>query len=146
MNSDLYNDWSKRLIGKQSAAAYHSAESDLAARQQAHVDSIKRANEEAQAHTTNAQGLSNDTTAVTTRRCLELGGDATVCMGKGFMGGILSMAGMDSGTMEEITGPGRAGIVLSGLYHSPSALAAIGFTADSAAIQNCGKLVADGHP
>jgi hypothetical protein len=146
MNSDFYRDWSKRLIGKQSAAAYHGMESDMGARQQAHVDSIKRANEEAAAHTTNAQGLSNDPTAVTTRRCLELGGNSTACMGKGFMGGILSMAGMDSGTMQAITGPGRAGIVLSGLYHSPSALAAIDFTADSAAIENCGKLVADGHP
>jgi hypothetical protein len=145
MNSDFYKDWSKRLIGPQSAAAYHGMESEMGARQQAHVDSINRANEEAKAHSTNAQGLSNDPTAVTTRRCLELGGDATACMGKGFMGGILSMAGMDSGTMEAITGPGRAGIVLSGLYHSSSALAAINFGTDSAAIQDCGKLVADGH-
>src|SRR6266481_5309601 len=64
MNSDFYKDWSKRLIGKQSAAAYHGAEGELGARQQAHVESIKRANEEAkaqaQAHPTNAQGLSND--------------------------------------------------------------------------------------
>ena len=73
MNSNFYKDWSKRLIGKQSAAAYHGAERELGARQQAHVDSIKRANEEALAqsvaHSTNAQGLSNDPTAVATRRC-----------------------------------------------------------------------------
>ena len=31
MNSDFYKDWSKRLIGKQSAAAYKGAETGLAA-------------------------------------------------------------------------------------------------------------------
>jgi hypothetical protein len=144
MNSDFYKDWSKRLIGPQ-AAAYHGMESEMGARQQAHVDSIKRANEEAQAHTTNAQGLSNDPTAVATRRCLELGGNAAACMGKSFVGGILSMAGMDSGTMEALTGPSRSGVVLSGQYRSRSALASISFGTDSAAIQECGKLVADGH-
>jgi hypothetical protein len=144
MNSDFYQDWSKRLIGQQTAAAYKGAEAGLAASHQRFEDQIQR-DMAPMKPKTNAQGLSNDPTAVTTRRCLELGGDTTACMGKGFMGGILSMAGMDSGTMESITGPGRAGIVLSGLYHSPSALAAIDFNADSAAIQNCGKLVADGH-
>src|SRR6266851_9562091 len=47
MNSDFYKDWSKRLIGPQTAAAYKGAEAGLAAIQQAHVDSIKRTNEEA---------------------------------------------------------------------------------------------------
>src|SRR5206468_9942635 len=86
-------------IGKQSAAAYHGAERELGARQQAHVDSIKRANEEAlaqsQAHSTNAQGLSNDPTAVATRRCLELGGSSAGCMGKGFMSGFMNLIGGD---------------------------------------------------
>jgi hypothetical protein len=149
MNSDFYKDWSKRLIGKQSAAAYKGAEAGLAATQQAHIDSIKRANEEAraqsQAHTTNAQGLSNDPTAVATRRCLELGGDATACMGKSFVGGLMSMVGLDSAAMQAITGPGRAGVVLSGLYQTTGSATSISFGDESAAIQNCGKLVADGH-
>jgi hypothetical protein len=149
MNSDFFKDWSKRLIGPQSAAAYKSAEQGLGATQKAHVDSIKRANEEAQrqsqAQTTNGQGLSNDPTAVATRRCLELGGDTTACVGKGFVGGLMDMVGFGSDTMGALTGPSRTGVVLSGLYHNPNTLAAISFGTDDAAIQDCGKLVADGH-
>ncbi len=145
MNSEFYKDWSKRLIGPQSAAAYKGAEAGLGATQQAHVDSIKRANEEAQrqsqAQTTNAQGLSNDPTAVATRRCLELGGDATACMGKSFVGGLMSMVGLDSGTMQSVIGPGRTGVSLSGIYHTPGAVTSLDFGADSAAIQHCGTLV-----
>jgi hypothetical protein len=145
MNSDFYKDWSKRLIGPQSAAAYHGMESEIGVRQQAHVDNIKRANEEARVHTTNAQGLSSDPTAVTPHRCLELGGNTAACMGKSFVGGLMSMVGLDSSTMQALTGPSRAGVVLSGQYGSRSALPSISFGAESAAIQDCGKLVADGH-
>jgi hypothetical protein len=144
MNDVFYKDWSQRLIGKQSAAAYKGAEAGLAATQKAHVDSIKRANEEAQAqsqaHTANAQGLSNDPTAVATRRCLELGGDATACMGKSFVGGLMSMVGLDSVAMQAVTGPGRAGVSLSGIYHTPGAATSISFATESAAIRHCGTL------
>src|SRR5258708_816 len=37
MDSDFYKDWSKRLIGPQSAAAYKEAEQGLAATQKPHV-------------------------------------------------------------------------------------------------------------
>jgi hypothetical protein len=150
MNSDFYKDWSKRLIGPQSAAAYKGAEAGLAATQQAHVDSIKRANEEAQrqsqAQTTNAQGLSNDPTAVATRRCLELGGDATACVGKSFLGGLMGMVGLDTNTMSALTAPGRAGVVLSGIYHTPGATTSIHFANDSAGIDRCGDLEEVGSP
>jgi hypothetical protein len=142
MNSDFYKDWSKRLIGPQSAAAYHGMESDMAARQQKHVESIKRANEEAQAQTTNAQGLSNDPTAVTTRRCLELGGSPLACMGKGMGAGFMDLLGLNLG---ELTGPGRAGVVLSGHYRNTATLASLQFNANGVSIVDCGKLVADGH-
>jgi hypothetical protein len=149
MNSDFYKDWSKRLIGPQSAAAYKGAEAGLAATQQAHVDSIKRANEEAQAqsqaHTTNAQGLSNDPTAVATRRCLELGGSNTGCMGKGFMSGFMDLVGFGDKAQESFMGSGRAGVVLSGLYKNPATTTSLGFNEGSVAINGCGKLVADGH-
>src|SRR5216683_500659 len=149
MNSDFYKDWSKRLIGKQSAAAYHGAERELGARQQAHVDSIKRANEEAlaqsQAHSTNAQGLSNDPTAVATRRCLELGGSNAGCMGKGFMSGFMDLVGFGDKAKESFMGPGRAGVVLSGLYKNPATTTSLSFNEGSVAINGCGKLVADGH-
>jgi hypothetical protein len=149
MNSEFYKDWSKRLIGPQSAAAYKGAEAGLAATQQAHVDSIKRANEEAQsqaqAHSTNAQGLSNDPTAVATRRCLELGGSNVGCMGKGFMSGFMDMVGFGDKAQESFMGPGRAGVVLSGLYKNPATTTSLGFNEGSVAINGCGKLVADGH-
>jgi hypothetical protein len=149
MNSDFYKDWSKRLIGPQSAAAYKGAEAGLAANQQAHVDSIKRANEEAQAqaqaHSTNAQGLSNDPTAVATRRCLELGGSNVGCVGKGFMSGFMDMVGFGDKAQESFMGPGRAGVVLSGLYKNPATTTSLGFNESSVAINGCGKLVADSH-
>ncbi|HTC76018.1 MAG TPA: hypothetical protein VK684_10600, partial [Edaphobacter sp.] len=149
MNSEFYKDWSKRLIGPQSAAAYKGAEAGLAATQQAHVDSIKRANEEAQrqsqAQSTNAQGLSNDPTAVATRRCLELGGSNVGCMGKGFMSGFMDMVGFGDKAQESFLGPGRAGVVLSGLYKNPATTTSLGFNESSVAINGCGKLVADGH-
>src|SRR5882757_3584496 len=149
MNSGFYKDWSKRLIGPQSAAAYKGAEAGLGATQRAHVDSIKRANEEAlaqsQAHSTNAQGLSNDPTAVATRRCLELGGSNAGCMGKGFMSGLMDMVGFGDKAQESFMGSGRAGVVLSGLYKNPATTTSLGFNEGSVAINGCGKLVADGH-
>src|SRR3954451_13643272 len=95
MNSDFYKDWSHRLIGQQSAAAYKNMETEMGARQQAHVAEQKRQYEQGQAQTqtSNAQGLSNDPTAVATRRCLELGGSSIACMGKGMGAGFFSMIG-----------------------------------------------------
>lgn len=145
MNSEFYKDWSKRLIGPQSAAAYKGAEAGLAATQRAHVDSIKRANEEAQAHSTNAQGLSNDPTAVATRRCLELGGTNAGCMGRGLMSGFMDLVGFGDKAQEALMGPGRAGVVLSGLYKNPATTASLGFNENNATINGCGKLVADDH-
>src|SRR6266851_4730675 len=74
MNSDFYKDWSKRLIGPQTAAAYKGAEAGLGATAKAHFDEQKRVNDEARAaasrpDTTTSGGLSNDPTAVATRRC-----------------------------------------------------------------------------
>src|SRR5207248_6385387 len=112
-----------------------------------HVDSIKRANEEAlaqsQAHPTNAQGLSYDPTAVATRRCLELGGSSAGCMGKGFMSGFMNLIGGDK-IQESLSGPGAAGVVLSGLYKGSASPVSLGF-GGQATLAGCGKLVADPH-
>ena len=142
MNSEFYKDWSHRLIGPQSAAAYKNMESEMGARQQAHVAAEKRTYEEANSKTTNAQGLSNDPTAVATRRCLELGGSSIACMGKGMGAGFFDMIGFHP---EDLTGPGRAGVVLSGRYRSPATTASLDFGPDNVSIVDCGKLVADGH-
>ncbi len=145
MNSAFYDDWSKRLIGKQSAAAYKGAEAGLAATQQAHVaQEQKQYQEGVAAQQAGASGTSNDPTSVATRRCLELGGDSTACLGKGLMNGILGLAGMDSGSMAAVFGAGRSGVVLSGTYRGP--VTSIDFSADSAAIQKCGTLVNAGGP
>ncbi len=145
MNSDFYNDWSKRLIGKQSAAAYKGAESGLAAGQRAHVaQEQQQYQKDVAAQQSAVSGSSNDPTTVATRRCLELGGDSTACLGKGLMNGILGLAGMDSGSMAAVFGPGRSGVVMSGVYRGP--VTSINFSADSAGIQHCGTLEEVGTP
>ena len=103
-----------------------------------------RQNEEAKKQAAGSQtgGLSNDPTAVATRRCLELGGGPMTCMGKGFTNGLTGAAGIDP---ESLTGPGRAGVVLSGRYRSAATLASLDFGTDNVSIADCGKLVADGH-
>ena len=54
------------------------------------------------------------------------------------MNGILGLVGMDSGSMAALTGAGRSGVVLSGVYRGSAT--SISFGADSAGIQRCGTL------
>src|SRR5205823_11379147 len=89
MNGVFYKDWSKRLIGPQSAAAYKGAEAGLAASGQKHYEQEladykqdSAAQQAADKQIYGTQGLSNDPTAVATRRCLELGGSNAGCLGK----------------------------------------------------------------
>lgn len=143
MNSEFYKDWSRRLIGRQSAAAYKGAETGLAATAKSHFDAEKRANDEARANAGKTTGgLSNDPTAVATRRCLELGGTTTGCMGKGFMSGFMDLVGINT---EEIVGSGRAGVILFGAYKNPATTMSLGFGAETVTLGGCGKLVAGGH-
>ena len=143
MNSDFYKDWSRRLIGKQSAAAYKNAETQLGATQKAHIEKeMEQYRKDSAEQQSAASGLSSDPTAVATRRCLELGGSSVGCMGKGLGAGFMDMIGFNT---EEITGPGRAGVVLSGLYKNPSTTATLGFGADTVTLAGCGKLVSDPH-
>jgi hypothetical protein len=137
-------DWNKRLMGPQSKAAYQGAERDLGARQAAHVDSVKRANEEARKASASGD-RSADPTAVATRRCLELGGTSTACLSKGFKAGVSGLMGMIGLNLDSITGPGKAGLVLSGRFRNPSALVSLNFGTETATISGCGKLVEDGR-
>jgi len=152
MNSAFYQDWSKRLIGPQSAAAYKGAEAGLAAAGQKHYEKemadYKRdsaAQQAADKQIYGSQGLSNDPTAVATRRCLELGGSSAGCVGKGFMSGFKDLIGFTPETEEEFTGPGRAGVVLSGLYRNPATVTTLGFGETGVIIGACGRLVDDSH-
>ena len=101
MNGPFYEDWSKRLIGPQTAAAYKNAEAGLAAagerRYKQATEQYKRDRAAQQAADRQINGppglLSDDPTAVTARRCLELGGDTGGCTGKGLNGGFMDLIG-----------------------------------------------------
>src|SRR6185369_17619341 len=92
----------------------------------------------------NAQGLSNDPTAVAARRCLELGGSNAGCVGHGLMSGFKDLIGFTPEVEEEMMGPGGAGVILQGLYKNPATTATLAFSGN-VVIGGCGKLVADGH-
>ena len=140
-------DWTQRLIGPQGQNAYKSAQADLAATQQRHynqeMQTYNDAQKQQQAATKNPAGLSNDPTAVATRRCLELGGSSVACMGKGFMSGIMGLAGLNMDELTDSTGP--AGVVLSAQYKgSPGA--GITFDETLASTTSCGDLTPVGYP
>jgi hypothetical protein len=153
MDPAFRKDWTARLIGPQSASALKDANAGLAAAgerryQQAMAD-YKRdsAAQQAANKQMNAVqgGLSNDPTAVATRRCLELGGSSVGCMGKGLASGFMDMIGFGDKAQEELTGPGGAGVVLYGRYRNPATTASLDFSQGNVSIEGCGKLVADPH-
>src|SRR5947207_13548886 len=151
MNDVFYKDWSKRLIGPQSAAAYKGAEAGLAASDQKHYQQemadYKRdsaAQQAADKQIYGTQGLSNDPTAVATRRCLELGGSNAGCLGKGFKSGFMDLIGFGEKEQESFIGAGGAGVVLSGIYKNGATTTSLAFNGP-VSIDGCGKLVSDPH-
>jgi hypothetical protein len=158
MDEDLYQTWNK-LIGPQSRAAIKSTQDANAARRGAYYDKAmaqykqdsaaqqagNRQFAQMEASASGATGLSNDPTAVATRRCLELGGSNAGCMGKGFMSGLMDLVGFNNEAKEAIAGPGRAGVVLSGLYKNPAATVTLTFGDGDVSLDGCGKLVAGKH-
>lgn len=137
------DEWARKLIGPQSAAAYQSTLHDMNARQQAHVEAINRANEEAKAAAaSNSAGMggnANDPTTLAARRCAELGGTAGGCATKAFGKGLIGMMGGEEIT-DEIDANQTVGVYLSGGYAGSGA--AITFGLNAAQI-GCGKLVPD---
>ena len=132
--------WQKSLIGPQATAAYNGAVNSLAAGQRAHIaQEQEQRQRDTAAQQTSVSGASNDPTSVATRRCLELGGDSSACLGKGLFSGILDLFGGGLG-LGNLTGPGRAGVVLSGIYHTAGGTTSINFGNDSAGIDHCGDL------
>jgi len=139
-------DWNKRLMGPQSKAAYQGMERDLGSRQAAHIESINRANEEARKASARASGdRSTDPTAVATRRCLELGGAPSACLGTGVKAGVSGLMDMVGINLDAMEGPRKAGLVLSGRYRDPRAPASLNFGTNTATISGCGKLVEEGR-
>ena len=141
MDGEFRKDWTKRLIGPQGQAAYKGAQADLAANQQRHynqeMQTYNDAKKQQEAAAKNPAGLSNDPTAVATRRCLELGGSSIACMGKSFLNGIMGMAGVNMDAVMDSTK--SAGVVLSGLYKNSSG-ASMAFGEATASTTNCGDL------
>ena len=66
-------------------------------------------------------------------------------MGKGLAAGFMDMIGFGADVQVSLTGPGKAGVVLSGLYKDPATVTTLGFADDAVSINDCAKLVADGH-
>jgi hypothetical protein len=152
MDSSFYQDWSKRLIGPQTAAAYKGAEAGLAAagerRYQQEMQQYRQdraAQQAADKQIYGTQGLSDDPTAVATRRCLELGGSSVGCVGKGLTAGIIDLAGFGTEAQESLLGPGRAGVILKGFYKNPATVTTLNFDEAGVSINGCGKLADDSH-
>ena len=150
LNGPFYDDWSKRLIGPQSAAAYKNAEADLAAagerRYQQATEQYKKDRAAQQAADRQINGgpglLSDDPTAVTARRCLELGGSKGACLGKGLTAGFMDLIGL-ADLQESLSGPGSAGVILKGLYKNPATVTTLNFDADVVSLDGCGNLASD---
>lgn len=153
LNGPFYDDWSKRLIGPQSAAAYKNAEADLAAagerRYKQATEQYKQDRAAQQAADRQVSGgpglLSDDPTAVTTRRCMELGGSKGACFGKGMKAGFLDLIGFGEEVQESLLGSGlgRAGVVLNGLYKNPATVTTLNFGEGAVSLDGCGKLASD---
>ena len=152
MDGPFREDWSKRLMGPQSASAYKNAEAGLAAagerRYQQEMQQYRQdraAQQAADKQIYGTQSLSDDPTAVATRRCLELGGSTLGCAGKGLTSGIMDLAGFGAEAQESLLGPGRAGVILKGFYKNPATVTALNFDEASVSINGCGKLADDSH-
>ena len=152
MDGPFREDWSKRLMGPQSASAYKQAEAGLAAagerRYQQEMQQYRQdraAQQAADKQIYGSQGLSDDPTAVATRRCLELGGSSVGCVGKGLSSGMMDLIGFGAEAQESLLGPGRAGVVLKGLYRNHATVSTLDFGENGVSINGCGKLVDDSH-
>jgi hypothetical protein len=130
--------WQKSLIGPQAKAAYGGAVDSLAAGQRAHIAQEQAQKDAAMQHAANGGAL-NDPASAAIRRCLELGGDPTFCLGKGLGSGIIDIFTGGMGTAA-LTDSGPTGVVLTGIYQTPGAATSINFTNETAGIDRCGDL------
>jgi len=103
----------------------------------------RRVAEEARKDNSQGQGgspfIRNDPGSLAARRCVELGGGALECVGKGFWTGLVGMAGIDPAS---INGSGPSGVYMNGFYTNGSA-PSLSFAQEKVTITGCGKLVPD---
>lgn len=116
---------------------------------QAHIEEEKRQSEQARAQAAGTQGggspfIRNDPGTLAARRCVELGGSALECVGKGLWGGMMDLAGLPADTSISVIGGGSSmsGVVMNGQYNGSSGVW-INFAKDSVTVSGCGKLVPD---
>lgn len=144
MDSAFYKDWSKRLIGPQTASAYKNAEAGLAASGERNYQrEMQQYRQDRAAQQAADKSLSDDPTAVATRRCLELGGSSLGCVGKGFTSGLMDLVGFGAEAQETFAGPGRAGVILRGFYKNPATVTTLNFGEGNVGLNGCGKLADD---
>ena len=125
-------------------AVEEDRENDRSALQQweAHKEQIRRQNEEAKAKAeASARGMSTDPGAMSARRCLELGGNALECVGKGMGDSFKAMIGLD---FEGVKIPSRTGLMVAGSYLGANKLR-LSFTETNVMIEGCGALVPGPH-
>lgn len=84
---------------------------------------------------------STDPTTVAARRCVELGGSTTQCMGTGLSAGLQSLIGINTSSM---TGAGTARLVVFGTYNAAGGLH-FSFGDGSVDISPCGAMTRGGH-
>lgn len=137
-------DWIHQLSGAQANTAYRNTEIGLEQTQKKHEEQLQQQMKQGWGggggESTN--GMPNDAGSVAARRCLELGGNALGCVGKGMGAGFLDMTGINLG---ELTSK-IAGVTMGGRYSSPASVTTVSFGGFNAAIENCGTLVADSRP
>jgi len=117
---------------------------------QAHIEQEKRESEEARAQAAGSgpQGgspfIRNDPGTLAARRCVELGGNALECVGKGLWGGMMDLAGLPADTSLSAIGggPSMSGVVMNGQYNGSSGVW-ITFAKNNVTVNGCGKLVPD---
>jgi hypothetical protein len=111
---------------------------------QAHLEQEKHASEEAakEAKGGGSPFVRNDPGTLAARRCVELGGSALECVGKGFWTGLTDLAGFDVGALG---GFKFAGVTMNGTYQGEAGLS-LNFGPENFSLNACGKLVPNGHP
>jgi hypothetical protein len=153
LDSAFYKDWSSRLIGPQSSAAYSNAQAGLAASAQRQNQRLTQpANQNSGSGQSGHSSIGifgdiadsmNKPAEITPaeRRCLELGGTVKQCESEDMLNGVATLiTGADPNASDV---PSSNAIIISGNYHNPATLANITF-GTQAVISSCGRLADQG--
>ena len=132
--SENFQSQFAQIIGKDNARY-------AALRAEQRRDAAQGVSANPQAQSSASPFVRNDPGTLAARRCVELGGSALECVGKGFWTGLVDMAGVNPDAMN---GAETAGVVMNGRYQGNSALG-FNFGLDRVEITGCGKLEPNSH-